>query len=177
MNTWYIYNNNMVIHFAKKLIPNLYFSGKYGIAIVEFSWFWWGPNVLKICIELVLCPSIPLQKIFLLQAVKITLKCPLNNFFGWPYILSIAIIIDTFQFSNSCGSHHECKSRIPGHDLISLVTASFACPCMPIGDSCLWDGYMRLDQSRMIAIFPTLSQVMNPVAKELKWHGIHASIS
>ena len=84
-----------------------------------------------------------------------TLKCPLNNFFGWPYILSIAIIIDTFQFSNSCGSHHECKSRIPGHNLISLVMASFACPCMPIGDNCLWDGYMRLDQSRMIAILPT----------------------
>ena len=28
-----------------------------------------------------------------------------------------------FLFSNSCGSHHGCKSRILGHALISLVTA------------------------------------------------------
>ena len=29
---------------------------------------------------MVFCPSIPLQKFFLLQAVHIILKCPLNNF-------------------------------------------------------------------------------------------------
>ena len=39
--------------------------------------------------EMVLCPSIPLQKFFLLQAVHMILKCPLNNFFWMtPYQLS-----------------------------------------------------------------------------------------
>ena len=69
MKTWHIYNNNIVFLFTKKLIPNLDFSSRYGIIYVKFSWFWYGPNILKTRSEIVLCLSIPLQKFFLFQAV------------------------------------------------------------------------------------------------------------
>ena len=81
MKTWLTYNNNIMNLFAKKLIQNVHFYSKYGISYVWYPWFWWQANILKICTGIVLCFSIPLQKLFLLQAFHMMLKCPLNNFF------------------------------------------------------------------------------------------------
>ena len=81
IKTCYIYINNMVNLFAKKLIQNLHSNSRYGIFYVWYPWFWWQPNILKICTEMVLCLSIPLQIFSLLQAVHMILKYPLNNFF------------------------------------------------------------------------------------------------
>ena len=43
-----------------------------------------------------LCPSIPLQRFFLLQAVLMTLKCPLNNFFWMTLYLALHLIQNEF---------------------------------------------------------------------------------
>jgi len=46
---------------------------------------------------MVLCPSIPLQKFSLLQAVLMILKCPLNNFFWMtPYKHRVSLTIGLF---------------------------------------------------------------------------------
>ena len=79
MTTWHTYNNKIVNLFVKKFIQNLHFYSRYGIFHVQYPWFWWQPNILKISTEMVLCPSIPLQRFVLLQAVYMILKCPLNN--------------------------------------------------------------------------------------------------
>ena len=87
VKTWHTDINNIVNLSAKNLIQNLHFYSRYAISYVWYPWFWWQPNILKICTEMVLCPSIPLQKFFLLQAVHMILKCPLNNFFWMtPYL-------------------------------------------------------------------------------------------
>ena len=65
------------------------------------------------------CPSIPLQKFILLQAVYLILKCPLNTLFVWPFIhalyfrLNLALIegyawhIAFFAFDhNKCTQIH-----------------------------------------------------------------------
>ena len=39
--------------FAKLLISNLYLSSRYGMIHVLSTGFWWGPNIRKICTEII----------------------------------------------------------------------------------------------------------------------------
>ena len=61
---------------------------------------------MKICTQIILCPSIPLQKFFFFQAVHMILKCPSNNFFWMtPYNVCEVTASISYSFSPLCKVH------------------------------------------------------------------------
>ena len=80
MKTWYINNNNMVILFAKKLIPNLDLSSRYGNINILFFMILIRTKYLE---NLLIARSLPLYSItkdLFIPGSLYYSKIPLNSF-------------------------------------------------------------------------------------------------
>ena len=84
---------------------------------------------------MVLCPSIPLQKLFLLQAVHMILKCPLNNFFWMtPYFPNFTSPIASIRgHANASNTHKSVNRRTSrtkcAHEHVGPCARNCTCLC------------------------------------------------